>query len=72
MRKSIESYLNDPRIVDDPEMAAAPNAIKEIHAIRLRIQDEHDVLSSEYIEHCHNATIALFARYGLTPHYADF
>jgi hypothetical protein len=50
MRKSIKDYLNDPRLAEVPEMTAAPNAIRELHAIRLRLQDEHGVLSSNYAE----------------------
>jgi hypothetical protein len=38
--KTIEEYLNDPRILNDPDMAGALEPIREIHAIRLKIQDE--------------------------------
>lgn len=38
--KTVQEYLNDPRILNDPDMAEALEPIKEIHAIRLKIQDE--------------------------------
>ena len=38
--KTIADYMNDPRILNDPEMAEALEPIKEIHAARLMLQDE--------------------------------
>ena len=38
--KTVQEYLNDPRILNDPDMIGALEPIKEIHAIRLKIQDE--------------------------------
>ena len=38
--KTVDDYMNDPRIVDDPAMTEALEPIKELHAIRLMIQDE--------------------------------
>jgi hypothetical protein len=38
--KTVQEYMNDPRILNDPEMMAAPKTIREIHAIRLQIQDQ--------------------------------
>jgi hypothetical protein len=37
--KTIQDYLNDPRILNDPCMAGALEPVKEIHAIRLKLQD---------------------------------
>ena len=45
--KAIVDYLNDPRILSDPEMAVALEPIKEIHAIRLMLQDERAGMSPE-------------------------
>ena len=38
--KTVKDYLEDPRILNDPDMAGALEPIREIHAIRLKIQDE--------------------------------
>ena len=38
--KTVKEYLTDPRILNDPDMAEALEPIREIHAIRLKIQDE--------------------------------
>jgi hypothetical protein len=38
--KTLQDYMNDPRIINDPGMAAALEPVREIHAIRLKIQDE--------------------------------
>jgi len=38
--KTVQDYLNDPRLLNDPEMAGALETVREIHAIRLKIQDE--------------------------------
>jgi hypothetical protein len=39
MNKTWEDYYNDPEIVNEP------SAMREIHAIRLKIQDERQGLS---------------------------
>jgi hypothetical protein len=38
--KTVKDYLKDPRMLSDPDMAKAMKPVKEIHAIRLMIQDE--------------------------------
>jgi len=38
--KTVQDYLNDPRILNDPDMVGALEPVREIHAIRLKIQDE--------------------------------
>jgi hypothetical protein len=37
---TIQDYLNDPRMLNDPDMAGALEPIREIHAARLMLQDE--------------------------------
>jgi len=50
--KTVQDYLNDPRLINDMEMADALEPIKEIHAIRLKIQDETSSMSiTERIEY---------------------
>jgi len=39
--------MNDPRILNDPDMAKALEPIREIHAIRLMLQDERAEMSPE-------------------------
>ena len=49
--KTVQDYLNDPRILNDPDMAGALEPVKEIHAIRLKIQDETaDMTITEKVE----------------------
>jgi hypothetical protein len=38
--KTVQEYLSDPQMLNDPGMAKALEPIKEIHAIRLKLQDE--------------------------------
>jgi hypothetical protein len=45
--KSVQDYMNDPRITNDPEMMATMESIREIHAIRLKIQDETAGMTAE-------------------------
>lgn len=71
MKKTVSDYLTDPRILNDRGVMEAPDCIKEIHAIRLKIQDEYDVFSPAYDEQCRKAADAFFRERGMTPHYAD-
>jgi hypothetical protein len=45
--KTVQEYMNDPRFLNDPGMAGALEPVKEIHAIRLKIQDEMAGMSLE-------------------------
>ena len=45
--KTIQEYMNDPRILNDPDMAGALEPVREIHAIRLMLQDERAEMSPE-------------------------
>ena len=62
--KTVDDYLNDPRITNDPDMQNVPYCIKEIHAIRLKNQDEYGTLS-EYGKHCHETTAAFLKAHGM-------
>jgi len=43
MMKTIKDYLNDPDLVNEPE------ALREVHAIRLKIHDERkEMTAAEY------------------------
>jgi len=38
--KTVQDYLNDPRLLGDPRLASALEPVREIHAAHLKIQDE--------------------------------
>ena len=43
--KTVQDYLNDPRITSEPGLMSGPEEIKIIHAIRLKQHDETAGLS---------------------------
>jgi hypothetical protein len=60
--------MNDPRILNDPQMTGALEPVKEIHAIRLKIQDETAGMSSaEWVEYYNSAAKKSLVRHGLPP-----
>ena len=66
--KIVEDYLNDPRIVNDPDMSEALEPIIEIHAIRLMIQDETEGMTTAEKEALSRKKAdALFASLELPP-----
>jgi hypothetical protein len=66
--KTVQDYMNDPRILNDPGMAEALAPIKEIHAIRLMSQDERAGMSpEEEIKYLNNQAKAFLVRLGLAP-----
>jgi hypothetical protein len=66
--KTVQEYMNDPRIVNDPEIMNAPKTIREIHAIRLKHQDEtKDMTAEQRREYVHAGAMAAYAEAGITP-----
>ena len=66
--KTVQEYMNDPRMLNDPGMAEALEPVKEIHAIRLMLQDETAGMSAEEKAAYHKkGAEALFASLGLPP-----
>ena len=66
--KTIADYLNDPRILNDPQMAEALEPVKEIHAARLMIQDETAGMTTAERSAYHKENItAFFSSLGLPP-----
>jgi hypothetical protein len=64
--KTVQEYMKDPRLLNDPDMAGALEPIKEIHAIRLKIQDETAGMSAaEESEYHREKTFAMFTSMGL-------
>jgi hypothetical protein len=66
--KTIADYLDDPRILNDPQMVGALEPIREIHAARLMIHDETAGMTTAERSAYHKKNIAdLFAGLGLPP-----
>jgi len=71
--KTLEDYINDPRILNDPEMAGALEPIKEIHAARLMLQDETSGMATpEKIAYINARGKETLARLGVIPKIANF
>ncbi|GHV86356.1 hypothetical protein AGMMS50230_19640 [Spirochaetia bacterium] len=72
--KTIQDYLNDPRITGDLGLMRGPEEIRTIHAIRLKQQDETAGMSFEEKEALHRKrTDAMFDSLGLPlPLYVNF
>ena len=63
--KTVQDYLNDPRLLNDPDMAEALEPVREIHAIRLKIQDEIiDMTIKERVEFFNREAEAFLAPMG--------
>ena len=72
MEKTVKEYMNDPRILEDPEMMAAPECIREIHAARLMLQDETaEMTPKEHVEYVNKKGKEILAQWGLTHLLAD-
>jgi len=64
MTKTIKDYMNDPDLVDEPQV------LREVHAIRLMIRDEtKDMTVSERTAYYHEKSSAAFERLGMAPSY---
>jgi len=65
--KTVQDYLNDPRILGDPRMTGALEPVREIHAARLKIQDETAGMTlAEKIEFLNGQAEAFLAPMGKT------
>jgi hypothetical protein len=66
--KTVQDYLNDPRITSDLGLMSGPEEIRTIHAIRLKQQDETAGMSVEEKAAFHRKkTDVMFASLGLPP-----
>ena len=66
MKKTLDDYLNDPDIVNEP------SALREVHAIRLMIHDEIQGMTTEEVTaYFHEGSQAAFSRMGITPKYTS-
>jgi hypothetical protein len=48
--KTVQDYMNDPRIVNDPEMMDGPVFVRKVHAIRLKLQDETAGMTADQVK----------------------
>jgi hypothetical protein len=63
--KTVQDYMNDPRILEEPEM---DEPIRKIHAARLMLQDETAGMSGvEKAAFINARSRETLARLGLTP-----
>jgi hypothetical protein len=63
--KTIQDYMNDPRLLEEPEM---DEPIRKIHAARLMLQDETAGMSgTEKAAFINARSRETLARLGLTP-----
>ena len=63
MAKTVKDYMNDPRILEDAEMMAAPECIREIRAIRLKLQEETAGMTpEEHVDHVNKKGKEILAR----------
>ncbi|GHV73731.1 hypothetical protein AGMMS49940_10330 [Spirochaetia bacterium] len=68
--KTIEEYMNDPRILNDPFMEDGP--IREIHAARLMLQDETAGMTiQEKCDCLNNKARESLVRHGITPEFVN-
>ena len=66
MTKTIDDYLNDPEIANEP------TALKEVHAARFMIQDEtKNMTAEERTAYYNKSAKAFFSRLGITPKYIN-
>jgi hypothetical protein len=63
--KTIDDYLNDPRLLEEPE---TDEPVKEIHAARLLVQDETAHMTiAEKVDYLNSSAKAFLANLGLPP-----
>ena len=64
MSKTLDDYMNDPDIINEPI------ALREVHAIRLKIYDEtKDMTAAEKTTYYRDRSRAALSRLGITPKY---
>jgi hypothetical protein len=64
--KTVQEYMNDPRILNDPDIADEMEPIKEIRAIRLKLQDETAGMTAKEEADVYNKRAReIFAQHGI-------
>ncbi|GHU51787.1 hypothetical protein FACS189496_0790 [Bacilli bacterium] len=71
---TVQDYMHDPRLLSDPDMEGALEPIKELHAARLKIQDETSgMAANEEAAYHKNNLDALFSSKGRPlPQFVNF
>jgi hypothetical protein len=63
--KTVQDYMNDPRMLNDPAMSGALEPVREIHASRLKLQDETaGMTTKEKVEYLNKEAEAFLAPMG--------
>ncbi|GHV78735.1 hypothetical protein AGMMS49944_05260 [Spirochaetia bacterium] len=71
--KTVQDYMNDPRILNDAGLMAAPEEIREVHAIRLKHHDETDgMTAAAEADYYARKAAALFAGTGKVLEFVSF
>jgi hypothetical protein len=66
--RTVQDYMNDPRIVNDKGLMDGPEEIRKIHAIRLKLQDETaGMTTAEFNAYSMRKLEKLFEDTGYTP-----
>ncbi|GHV80329.1 hypothetical protein AGMMS49944_21200 [Spirochaetia bacterium] len=71
--KTVQEYMNDPRLLNDPGLMDAPESVKEVHAIRLMLQDRRvNMTPEERRADIQKRSDSFLAGCGISPHYVSF
>jgi hypothetical protein len=71
--KTVQDYMTDPRLLNDPDMARALEPVREIHAIRLKLQGEYTGMTAEEETKLRNKrAVEFLIGIGADPHLVSF
>jgi len=71
--KTLDDYSSDLRMINDPEMSGALEPIREIHAVRLMLQDETTGMAlAEKVAYINTRGRETLARLGLESRIVNF
>ncbi|MDR3123499.1 MAG: hypothetical protein LBU16_06945 [Treponema sp.] len=71
--KTVQEYMNDPQIANDPGLMDAPEAVREVHAIRLMLQERRATMTPEERRaDVQKRSDDFLAGCGIVPHYVSF
>ncbi|GHV86578.1 hypothetical protein AGMMS50230_21860 [Spirochaetia bacterium] len=72
---TVQDYMHDPRLLSDPDMEGALEPVKEIHAARLKIQDETSDMTTDDEEaayHKNNLDVLFSSKGRPSPQFVNF